>query len=277
MKKLILFLSTVLLLLSCKEESRHVDANDVTLKFCSTWNIYEKCSFDENENILYEGIPWGGLVGNMLKQNMPVDLSGYESVTFEFTDPLTVPVQVVVANKFKTVGKPGLTSLTCYFDGQDVTAVNEIVLQPHDSCNIRISNVYLTPGTNTEWTSERIWKGECAFENWTGGFVIKPENFATANEGDKIEFIFEADKSDPEIKYWLFKTIYNTTSETLEGNDTELNEWGCASVSSTATAYRIRLTAKDVENLKKYGAFVNGYYLNVTQANLLHKHISYEE
>jgi hypothetical protein len=75
----------------------------------------------------------------------------------------------------------------------------------------------------------------------------------------------------------LFKTIYNTTDETLEGNDSELNEWGCASVSSTATSYRIRLTAKDVENLKKYGAFVNGYYINVTQVNLLRKQVSYDE
>ncbi len=277
MKKLVLFLSTVLLLLSCGEDSRHVDANDVTLKFTSTWNIYEKCAFDEDENVLYEGIPWGGLVGNFLQQNMPVDLSDYESVTFEFIDPLPVPVQVVVANKFKTVGKKGLTSLTCYFDGQDVTSVNEIVLQPHDSCNIRISHVYLTPGNNTKWVSNRIWKGECAFEDWAGGFVLKPENFASANEGDKLEFIFEADNTSPEIKYWLLKTIYNTTSETLEGNDSELNEWGCASVSSTATSYRIRLTAKDIEYLRKFGAFVNGYYLNITQVNLLRKQISYDE
>ena len=265
MKKLILFLSAALFLLACGEESRHVDANDVTLKFTSTWNIYENCGLDENENVIYNGIPWGGLVGNFLEQNMPSDLSGYESVTFEFIDPLPVPVQVVVANKFKTVGKPGLTSLTCYFDGQDVTSVNEIVLQPHDSCNIRISNVYLTPGNNTKWVPTRIWKGECAFENWTGGFVLKPENFASANEGDKLEFIFEVNKDDPETKYWVFKTIYNTTDETLEGNDSELNE--C----------RIRLTAKDVENLRKYGAFVNGYYINVTQVNLLRKQVSYDE
>ena len=277
MKKLVLILSTVLLLLSCGKESRHTGANDVTLKFNSTWNIYEKCTFDESENIIYKSIPWGGLVGNFLEQNMPVDLSGYESITFEFQHPLPVPVQIVVGNKFKTVGKEGLTSLTCYFDGQDVTSVNEIVLQPHDSCSIKISNVYLTPGNNAQWTSTRIWKGECAFENWTGGFVLKPENFTNATEGDKIEFIFEADRTTPEIKYWLIKTIYNTTSETLEGNESELNKYGCASVSSTANAYRIRLTAKDVENLKRIGAFVNGYYLNVTQVNLLHKQVAYEE
>ena len=73
MKKLILFLSAALFLLACGEESRHVDANDVTLKFTSTWNIYEKCGLDENENVIYNGIPWGGLVGNFLEQNMPSD------------------------------------------------------------------------------------------------------------------------------------------------------------------------------------------------------------
>ena len=262
-------LLTALLIVSCSG-SRHDDANDVTMKFNSTWNIYEKCAFDNEENIVYDAIPWGGLVGNFLDKNMPVDLSGYESITFQFAEPLPVLTQIVVANKFNTVGKQGLTSLTCHLDGQDVKAVNEIVLQPSDSCHIIVENVYLTPGT-TKWDSTPIWEGDCHFESWSNGFVIKPENLTAAKVGDKIEFIFKTDHSNPDITYWLFKTIYNGTSDTLEGNDSELNEWGCASVSSNATAYRISLTANDIQNIRKYGIFVNGYYINVSQVNLIHK------
>ena len=273
MKRIFLLLPIIVFLLSC-EKGKHADVNDVTLKFNSTWNIYEQCSVDENENIVYHAIPWGGLVGSFIEKNIPVDLTGYESITFQFAEPLPVPVQVVVANRFNTVGKKGLSSLTCYFDGQDVTSVNEIVLQPSDSCRIVVSNVHLTPGT-TKWTAIPIWKGLCEFGSWTNGFVLKPQNFTAAKEGDKIEFIFKSDKSDPNIKYWLFKTIYNTTSNTLEGNDSELNEWGCASVSSNATTYRISLTASDVKNIQKYGIFVNGYHINVLQVNLLHKQESH--
>ena len=186
-----------------------------------------------------------------------------------------VPVQVVVANRFKTVGKKGITSLTCSFDGQDVTSVNEIVLQPHDSANIIVKDVYLNPG-NALWESKVIWRKGCNFGNWENGFVIKPEFFATAYEGDKIEFIFNADTSNPDITYWLLKTVYNTTPNTLEGNDSELNDYGCASVSSHATAYRILLTANDVENLQHYGLFTNGFSVYVKQVNLLRRVYSEE-
>lgn len=264
----LLIILIAFLIVSCGE-SKHGDKNDVTMKFNNTWNIYEKCTFDDNENIVYDAVAWGGLVGTFLENNMPVDLSGYKSITFQFAQPLPTPVQVIVANKFKTVGKKGLSSLTCYFDGQDVTAVNEIVLQPQDSCRIIVKDVYLTPGT-TKWTSTPIWEGECHFGNWSEGFIIRPEDLTTAKEGDKIEFIFKTDHSNPDIIYWQFKTIYNNTTETLEGNDSELNEWGCANVSSEATAYRISLTANDIKYIQKYGISVNGYYINVSQVNLVH-------
>lgn len=271
MRKALLILSAVMLLLSCGGgNSRHSDENDVTLKFKSTWNIYETCTLNDKEDIVYDAVAWGGLVGTFLEKNMPSDLSAYESITFRFAEPLPVPAQVVVANRFKTVGKQGLTSLTCNFDGQDVTAVNEIVLQPHDSASIIVTDVYLTPN-NAKWDSKPIWNKGCSFGNWEGGFVVKPEYFATAYEGDKIEFIFNADTSNQELTYWLLKTIYNGTSETLEGNDSELNNYGCASVSSTANVYRILLTANDVKQLQEHGLFVNGYFLNVKQVNLLNR------
>lgn len=270
MKRILFFLSTAMLLYSCGGSEKHLDENDVTLKFDSTWNIYERCTLDENENIVYNAIPWGGLVGTFLDKNMPVDLSGYESITFQFAQPVSVPVQIVVANRFKTVGKKGVSSLTCYFDGQDVTSVNEIVLQASDSCDIIVTDVFLTPG-NAKWEATPIWTGQCSFGSWADGFIVKPEFFADAVEGNKIEFIFNTDRSDPDVTYWLFKTIYDGTTDTLEGNDRELNEWGCASIGENATTYRILLTANDVKNLKEHGMFVNGYNINVSQVNLLRR------
>ena len=41
-----------------------------------------------------------------------------------------------------------------------------------------------------------------------------------------------------------------------------------------ATSYRILLTANDVKSLREKGLFVNGYYTNVTQVNLLRRGIA---
>ena len=74
--------------------------------------------------------------------------------------------------------------------------------------------------------------------------------------------------------YWLLKTVYNKTENTLEGNDNELNQWGCSMMGQAATSYRILLTANDVKNLREKGLFVNGYYTNVSQVNLLRRGIA---
>ena len=77
----------------------------------------------------YDALPWGGLVADVKYRNMPVDWSNYESITFEFAEPTKVPTQIMVSDKLKTVGKAGISSLTCYFDGQDLKSVNEVALQ----------------------------------------------------------------------------------------------------------------------------------------------------
>lgn len=254
---------------SCgSDKTRQEDPNNVISKFNSTWNIYEKCEVAADGSIIYKALPWGGLVGTFLEKNSPVDLSAYESVTIDFAVPTPVATQLGVDHKFKTWGKKGITSLTCRFDGQDVTSVSEIVLQASDTCQLEITHVYLTPNA-TSWESVTVWSGYCSFGNWTGGFLVPASQFTQAYEGDKLEFIFTVDKSDPNVTYWLFKTIFNATDQTLEGNSSELNEWGCASVSGGATVYRIMLTENDVVNLREKGLFVNGYYLNVSQCNLL--------
>jgi hypothetical protein len=168
------------------------------------------------------------------------------------------------------MGKAGITSVTCYFDGQDLTSVDEVALQSSDTSTLIVKNVFLTPGRST-WESTPIWEGNCAFENWTDSVTVAPEQFMSAIEGDKIEILFKTDTSDPNRGYWLLKTVFNGTGQTLEGNDSELNEWGCAMVGKASTVYRILLTANDVKNLRKNGLFLNGYYTIVSQINLLRR------
>ncbi len=265
-----LLLIACALLTGCGLGQSSDDENVLTSKFNGTWNIHEGVERAFDGTITYHALPWGGLVASVKKQNMPVDWSGYESISFEFAEPTEVATQIMVSDKLKTMGKPGITSLTCYFDGQDLSSVDEVALQASDTSVLKVKNVYLTPGTST-WESTSIWTGNCVFGNWTGGFVIKPEQFTSAIEGDKLEFIFKTDVNDPNVTYWIFKTVINGTDTTLEGNDNELNQWGCANVGKAATVYRIILTAGDIKKLREKGLFVNGYYNIVTQVNLLRR------
>jgi hypothetical protein len=269
MKNYFLFI-TCALLTGCGLGHNNEDENVLTSKFNSTWNIHEGVDRAFDGTITYHALPWGGLVASVKKQNMPVDWSGYESIRFEFAEPTEVPTQITISDKIRTSGKAGITSLTCYFDGQDMRSIDEVALQAVDTSTLLVKSVYLTPGTSV-WESTPIWTGNCSFGNWANGFVVKPEQFTSALEGDKLEFIFKTDTSDPSVTYWLFKTIINTTDTTLEGNDNELNQWGCVMMGKASTVYRIILTANDIKKLREKGLFVNGYYNIVTQVNLLRR------
>jgi len=267
MKKLILF-STLALLTACGS-GNSPEEQDLLSKFNSTWNIHEKFERNDDGSVTYHALPWGGLVGSFKEQNHPVDWSGHEGITIEFAEPTKVATQIMVSDKLKTWGKAGITSLTCNFDGQNVKSIDEVVLQAADTTTLIVKSVKLSPN-DAVWEAITIWDGECYMGDWADGFVVKPEKFEEAHEGDKLELIFTTDKSNPK-EYWLFKTIYSGTENTLEGNENELNEWGCSSVGKESTAYRIVLTASDVRYLREKGLFVNGYYNIVTQCNLLHK------
>lgn len=274
MKKLLMLMSSVLLV-ACMPNigSDEKDDLDLTSKFNSTWNIYESFVANDDGTITYHALPWGGLVGSFREHNMPVDWSGYESITFEFAEPTKVPTQIMVSDLLKTTGKAGISSLTCYFDGSDVTSVSEVALQSSDTSVVTVKRVYLNPANGT-WESSPIWTGNCAFGNWEAGFVIKPEVFEAANEGDKLEFVYTTDQSIEESRFWLIKTIYNETENTLQGNDNELNEWGCVLLNKDAKTYRIVLTAKDIVNLRKTGLYASGHYAIVSQVNLVKKKLA---
>ena len=281
MQKLFIILSTMLLVLailllpsSCTLPwSQEDDEYDITSKFKATWNIHDKFEVNGDGSITYSSVRFGGLIGLVKEHNLPVDWTKYESVTFEFADSTKVETQIMLGTVMRTYGRPGIKKLTCYFDGLDMRQVDQVVLQTSLPSTLTVKRVRLSP-VSTSWDSMPIWEGECKFGNWENGFIIKPEQFSTAIEGDKLEFVFTTETSDPKISYWLIKSVYNATDQTLEGNASEQNRWGCTMVGQAATSYRVRLTSKDVKEIKKKGLFVNGYFVNVTQVNLLRKGVS---
>lgn len=272
MKKLLTIMASMVLV-ACGSNSDG-DSLDLTSRFNGTWNIHEKFEKGDNGEIIYHAIPWGGLVGSMRERNLPVDWTPYESVSVEFAEPTKVGTQLLIKDRLRVFGKPGITKMTCYFDGQDVTQIDEVAIQSSDSSILKVKRVYLTPGSSV-WDSTPIWEGHCVFGDWEEGFIIPGDKFLDAVAGDKLEFIYEVDRSDPKVEYWQFKTIYNGTDSTLEGNADQLNAWGCCPVGESGVL-RIRLSEKDVKELRKIGMFVNGYYNIVTKVNLLKKGVSQE-
>lgn len=117
-------------------------------------------------------------------------------------------------------------------------------------------------------TSTQLWSGECVFGNWAEGFSVPAEQFANASAGDVLEFVYTTDTETTE-KWWQFKTIFAGTEEALSSNKADLNDYGCATVASGSTSYKIVLNAEDVAKLKETGLFVNGHFNIVTAVNLI--------
>ena len=257
-------------LMACSDKKDAGDELNLMPRFDTTWNIYESYEKQEDGSIVYNSLPWGGLVASVKENNLPVDWSAYEAITFMFAEPTKVETQLLVSNKYKSYGKIGITQLTCNFDGQDVTSIDEVTLQTEDSSVIVVKDIVLTPVSGT-WKTIPLRTLNCQFGDWQNGFVLSPEIFKQADlrKGDKLEFIYTTDTSDPNINNWLIKTIYNATDSTLQGNEMALNRWGCAPVGRRSTVYRIPLTVHDIVSLNEKGTFVNGRFINVTQVNLL--------
>ena len=276
MKKLLGLMTLVLVVACGGNGNTETDGLTITSKFNSTWNIHESMEKNRDGTITYNAIPFGGLIGTMKEHNLPVDWSAYEAITVEFAEPTKVETQLLVANRYKAWGKAGITSLTCRFDGQDVTSINEVTLQAADSTVIVVKSIKLTPVTGV-WKAIPLRTLNCEFGDWANGFSLQPNLFADALPGDRLEFIYTTDTSNPDVGDWLIKTIFNGTDSVLEGNNSELNKWKCAPVGRKSTLYRIALTDSDIAKLKEKGTFVNGRYLTVTQCNLLRQESNDEE
>lgn len=255
-----------MMLMACMSNNED-DGLNLTSKFNGTWNIHESFEKNSDGSITYHAIPWSGLVASVREQNLPVDWSKYESISVEFSEPTKFGTQISISDQIKVFGKTGITTLTCYFDGQDVSQVGDVIFQTAENGTITIKRVYLTPGTSA-WDSTPIWTGECDFGDWKDGVVVDKEKFLDAQEGDKLELLYQTDTSNPDVQYWQVKTIYNGTEKTLEGNASNLNDWGCALVGHSGIL-RIRLTANDIKELRQIGLFVNGYHTILKQVNLL--------
>ena len=117
-------------------------------------------------------------------------------------------------------------------------------------------------------TSTQLWSGECAFGNWAEGFSVPAEQFANASAGDVLEFVYTTDTETTE-KWWQFKTIFAGTEDVLTSNKADLNEYGCATVASGSTSYKMVLNAEDIARLKETGLSVNGHFNIVTAVNLI--------
>ena len=256
------------ILVGCSGPSTNEDATTLTSRFNATMNIHERIERGSDGVLTYKSVPWGGLIGTMKEHNLPVDWSAYEAVTIDFAVPTEVETQLLVSDRYKAFGKAGIRSLTCNFDGQDVTSIDQVTLQTADSGTVKVKEVRLTP-VSGNWTTVPLRTIHCEFGDWQNGFMLKPELFNKAKTGDKLEFIYSTDTSNPDIFNWLIKTVVANTELTLEGNGDALNKWGCAPVGRRSTVYRIPLTATDVKNLKEKGVFVNGRYVVIEQCNLL--------
>ena len=103
MKNYLLFIACILLT-GCGLMPNSEDDNVLTSKFNGTWNIHEGIERDFDGTITYHALPWGGLVASVKKQNMPVDWSEYESISFEFAEPTEVATQITISDKIRTSG-----------------------------------------------------------------------------------------------------------------------------------------------------------------------------
>lgn len=260
-------LLAVLMLAACSEKTNDGNKN-ITEAFRERWNINEEVIHNSDGSITYYSVTWGGLVANFTNSEQPENWSDYDKIIFEFAEPTSVNTQIVLNERVISIGSPGITKLSSPLVGIDVSDVKQVALQTAEPTTIKVKRVVLTKSQDVGLTTS-IWDGECVLGNWTGGFEIPSTQFKNASAGDILEITYTTDISNPSVYYWQLKTIYSNTDKTLEGNANELNEWGCATMGKGTTRYRITLTEGDVEQLKKNGLFVNGYYITVTQCFLL--------
>ena len=266
MRKLLALLAAVLVI-SCSEGEKGGD-RDITSLFKDRWNINEEVIHNNDGTITYNAIQWGGLVADFTNQDELENWSNFEKIVFEFAERTAVRTQVMFNGKIVSYGSPGIALLSAPLVGIDVKDVKQVALQAYENTTIKVKRIMLKEAKDDNFTTP-IWDGECIMGNWESGFLVDAEQFKDAQAGNVLEYVYTTDTDNPNVYYWQFRSVYSGTEHTLEGNASELNEWGCASVGKGTTRYRITLTENDVKQLKKLGLYVNGYYTIVTQCYLL--------
>lgn len=263
----LLILLTAIFAVACSEGEKGGD-RDITSLFKDRWNINEEVIHNSDGTITYNALQWGGLVADFKNQEQPEDWTKYEKIVFEFAERTTVRTQLMINDKIVSYGSPGILTLSSPLVGIDIKNVKQVALQAYENTTIKVKRIMLKEAKDTDFTTP-IWDGECIMGNWESGFLVDAEQFKDAKPGNVLEFVYSTDTTNPTVYYWQVRSVYSGTEQTLEGNANELNEWGCATLGKGTTRYRITLTENDVEQLKKLGLFVNGYYITVTQCFLL--------
>ena len=241
---------------------------DITEKFGLHWNAEETVNKNDDGSITFHAKPWGGLAASMVSVDGPADLTQYESLVAEFSQPTHSYVQFIIDGKLVSWGKAGLTRLECLLYGTDVSHVQQMALMFAKEGIVNVKRIYLTKASY-EWETTRLWEGNCKTGNWENEFTIRPEKFDIAVAGDMLEIKSIKDNDSPDTGYWQIKTIIEGTDDTLIGNQDNINEWGCATVDRGSCSLLIPLTARDVARLQNHGLRVCGFYKVVTQVNLL--------
>ena len=77
MKNLLTCLALVLLV-SCGGNQGSKDENYVLSKFHSKWNVYEKMVVNSDGSVTYQALPFSGLVGTFLQNNLPAAGCSYD-------------------------------------------------------------------------------------------------------------------------------------------------------------------------------------------------------
>ncbi len=264
----ILFVMLAALVLSACSGGKEDGDRDIIDLFTERWNINEEVVHNADGTVTYHAVAWGGMVADFINAEEKEDWTGYDKLTFIFADTTSVKTQIILNGRVATLGSPGISSLSCPLTGFNLSDIKQVALQASGPTTITVKRIFLKKGNNGAYAT-LLWDGECVMDNWAGGFAVEPEQFKSAQAGNVLEFFYAIDKTNPSVYYYQLKTMFDGSTETLEGNASELNEWGCATLGDGSSQYQIRLTDHDVERLKKDGLFVNGYYITVTQCRLL--------
>lgn len=143
MRKFFTLITLMLCAFSVKAQEQEQEIVDITANFTYCWNQSESMTLNDDNSITFNSVSWGGLaswVGG-------ADWSGYEKIVFEYAEPTTVNTQVLVQladdSNVSAWGNTGITELVCPFDGNDMSAVNQVALQTSDATTIIIKRIYL--------------------------------------------------------------------------------------------------------------------------------------
>lgn len=135
---------------------------DIIDRFSYTWNKTESIAHNDDKSITFNAVSWGGLAAYYAVKENPEDESSqeigadwteYDGIVFEFAEPTKVNTQILIqpikGDDVSAWGDVGITSLTCMFEGKDVSNVKQIALQTSAETTLVITKIYFLKKTNS--------------------------------------------------------------------------------------------------------------------------------